>query len=44
MGEEGGLVALQSLTRIKKSNSPFNFQSNELFRIFSDKYDHLKIT
>ena len=34
MGVGGGLVALQSLSTIKKSTSPFNFQSNELFYKF----------
>ena len=30
VGEGGGLVALQSLSIIKKGTGPFNFQSNEL--------------
>ena len=31
---EGGLVALQSLSTIKKGTSPLNFQSNEPFLKF----------
>jgi hypothetical protein len=34
VGVKGGLVALQSLSTIKKGTSPLNFQSNEPFLKF----------
>jgi hypothetical protein len=34
VGVRGGLVALQLLSSIKKSTSPFNFQSSEPFLKF----------
>jgi hypothetical protein len=31
LGVRGGLIALQSLSTIKKGTSPLNFQSNDSF-------------
>jgi hypothetical protein len=36
VGLRGGLVALHSLSTIKKGTNPFNFQSNEPFLSFYD--------